>query len=214
MRTRIKFCGCTSARDAQTAVELGVDAVGVIFAAASPRRVPVSTALDIARVVPAFTTLVGVFVAPVAAMVREARAAGYVAQFSGTEDARDCEDMTAGAYIKVFHLAPESGVQLDPAQFEQRAAPYARATWMFDTSVAGTPGGTGRTFDWQIIRTVARRRPVIVSGGLSPANVGTLVRQIRPYGVDVRSGIETGGVKDLEKMRAFVRAVKEADEQA
>jgi phosphoribosylanthranilate isomerase len=214
VRTRIKFCGCTSASDAEAAVGLGVDALGVIFAPASPRYVPASTALEIARVVPAFTTLVGVFVEPAAGQVREALAAGFVAQFSGNEDARDCESMTAGAYIKVFHLAPEGGARLDPVAFERHASPYARATWMFDTSVAGKSGGTGQSFDWELARAVTPRRPVIISGGLTPGNVGACVRQLRPYGVDVRSGIETGGVKDLEKMRAFVRAVKEADEQA
>jgi phosphoribosylanthranilate isomerase len=215
VRTRIKFCGCTSASDARAAVELGVDAVGVIFAASSPRSVSASAALQIARFVPAYTALVGVFVKPAAAHVREAIAAGYVAQFSGAEDAAECESMTAGgSYVKVFHLAPEGGARLDPVAFERHAAPYARATWMFDTSVDGKPGGTGRTFDWDLVRAVAGGRPVIVSGGLTPENVGACIRQLRPYGVDVRSGIETGGVKDLEKMRAFVRAVKEADEQA
>jgi phosphoribosylanthranilate isomerase len=194
---------------------MGVDAVGVIFAASSPRRVAAPAALDIARVVPAYTALVGVFVHPAAAHVREALAAGYRAQFSGDESAGDCEGMTAGsAYVKVFHLAPESGAQLDPVAFEQHAALYTRATWMFDTSVEGKSGGTGRTFAWDLARAVASRRPVIVSGGLTPENVGACIRRLRPYGVDVRSGIETGGVKDLEKMRAFVRAVKEADEQA
>jgi phosphoribosylanthranilate isomerase len=215
VRTRIKFCGCTSPDDARAAVELGVDAVGVIFAASSPRRVSAPTALEIARVVPAFTTLVGVFVHPAAAHVREALAAGYRAQFSGNEPAGDCESMTAGgAYVKVFHLAPEGGARLDPVEFERHAAPYRRATWMFDTSVEGKPGGTGRTFAWDLARAVASRRPVVVSGGLTPDNVRACIRQLRPYGVDVRSGIETGGVRDLEKMRAFVRAVKEADEQA
>jgi phosphoribosylanthranilate isomerase len=214
LRTRIKFCGCTSVRDAQAAIELGVDAVGVIFAPSSPRRVSASTALQIARVAPAFTTLVGVFVQPPAAHVREALAAGYVAQFSGGESAQDCEAVAAGGYIKVFHFDPASAELLDPVEFERRAAPFTHATWMFDTGVAGKSGGTGRTFDWELARAVTRSRPVIVSGGLTPANVGACVRQLRPYGVDVRSGIETDGVKDLDKMRAFVRAVKEADEQA
>ena len=216
MRTRIKFCGCTNPADARAAVELGVDAVGVIFAASSPRHVSASAALEIARAVPAYTTLVGVFVHPAAAHVREALAAGYRPQFSGNESADDCESMTAGsAYVKVFHLAPEDdGGQLDPLEFERHAAPYTRATWMFDTSVEGKPGGTGRTFAWDLARAAASRRPVIVSGGLTPENVGACILRLRPYCVDVRSGIETGGVKDLEKMRAFVRAVKEADEQA
>ncbi|MGD0475069.1 MAG: phosphoribosylanthranilate isomerase [Candidatus Velthaea sp.] len=214
MRTRIKFCGCTSAGDAEAAVGLGVDAIGVIFAPVSPRCVSAPAALEIARAVPALTALVGVFVRPAAAHVREALAAGYLPQFHGDEAASDCEAMTAGPYIKVFHLSPEHGARLDAAEFERQAGRYERATWMFDTTVDGKAGGTGRTFDWELARDIARRHRVIVSGGLTPENVGECVRRLRPYGVDVRSGIETGGVKDVAKMRAFVRAVKEADEQA
>jgi phosphoribosylanthranilate isomerase len=214
VRTRIKFCGCTSPDDAAASVELGVDAVGVIFAPTSPRRVSVRTARTIARRVPAFVALVGVFVEPSTADVREAALEGFLPQYSGDESAAACESAAGGAYIKVFHVAPDAAPPFDAAAFERSAAGYDRATWMFDTVVAGKHGGTGRTFDWEAVRTIARTRPVIISGGLTPANVGACIRQIRPFGVDVRSGIETGGVKDLEKMRAFVRAVKEADEQA
>jgi phosphoribosylanthranilate isomerase len=214
VRTRIKFCGCTSARDADAAVGLGVDAVGVIFAPASPRRVDPETARLIARAVPAFVSLIGVFVEPAASQVHDAVAMGYVPQFSGNEPAWDCEDAAAGPYIKVYHLAPDSPASVDPVAFERFAGAYAHATWMFDTAADGKHGGTGRSFDWERARAIARARPVIVSGGLTPDTVGACVRRLRPYGVDVRSGIETDGVKDLAKMRAFVRAVKEADEEA
>jgi phosphoribosylanthranilate isomerase len=214
VRTRIKFCGCTSARDAQSAVELGVDAVGVIFAAASPRRISVQDAREIAQAVPAFVSLVAVFVEPDAAQVHAALAAGYTPQFSGNESAQACESAVGGPYIKVYHIAPDAGASLDPSEFESATRAYTRATWMLDTAVDGKPGGTGRAFDWDRVRAIARERRVIISGGLTPQNVGDCVARLRPYGVDVRSGIETGAVKDSEKMRAFVRAVREADAQA
>jgi phosphoribosylanthranilate isomerase len=214
VRTRIKFCGCTSARDAEAAVGLGVDAIGVIFADGSPRRVSTQTGATIARAVPTFVTLVGVFVAPSAGEVQEALTAGYTPQFSGNESAQACESVGSGRYIKVFHVAFDADQCLDPAEFEQVARTYTRATWMLDTRVDGKHGGTGRSFDWKLAKALARERRVIISGGLTADNVGACIRALRPYGVDVRSGIETDGVKDPGKMRAFVRAVKEADAQA
>jgi phosphoribosylanthranilate isomerase len=196
------------------ATELGVDAVGVIFAPASPRCVSAQTGREIAQAVPSFVSLVGVFVDPTAAQVDAALAAGYVPQFSGNESAQACESVAAGPYIKVFHVPLNSAAGLDPADFARSADRYAHATWMFDTSVAGKHGGTGRTFDWNLVRAVAGERRIIISGGLTADNVGACIRHLRPYGVDVRSGIETDGAKDSLKMRAFVRAVKEADAQA
>ncbi len=211
MRTRIKFCGCTNVSDAQAAIACGVDAIGVIFALASPRRVSAETARAIASIVPAFVSLIGVFVEPTAAQVAAARAQGYIPQFSGRESAELCESAAAG-YIKVFHLAPQSSA-LDLSEFDAATRAFARATPMLDTAVGGTFGGTGQTFHWEVARPIAAVRPLIVGGGLTPDNVGDCVRKVRPFGVDVRSGIETAGVKDPEKMRAFVRAVKEADAQ-
>jgi phosphoribosylanthranilate isomerase len=210
VHTRIKFCGCTNARDADAAVAAGADALGVIFAPASPRCVSAQTGREIARSFAALVTLVGVFVEPSAGQVGEALAAGYTPQFSGNEPAAACESVAVGPYIKVFHVPP-SGVE--PADVERSAQPYAHATWMLDTAVAGKHGGSGRTFDWNVARAFAGKRRLIISGGLTADNVGACIRQVRPYAVDVRSGIETDGVKDPAKMRAFVRAVKEADAQ-
>lgn len=209
-RTRIKFCGCTSARDAELAIDCGADAVGVIFAEQSPRRVAPDVAHEIAQSVPAFVPLVGVFVDPSSAQVDEALKAGYTPQFSGNELWQTCEAFVAGPYLKVYHIAPESGPPT-AAAFEAWARGYAHATWMFDTTVDGLRGGTGKTFNWDDARRIAGNRRIVISGGLTPENVGECVRRVRPYAVDVRSGIESGGVKDQAKMRAFVRAVKEAD---
>jgi phosphoribosylanthranilate isomerase len=213
VRTRIKFCGCTTPDDASSAVELGVDAVGVIFASASPRCVSLRTARDIAAVVPAFVTLVGVFVDPSVAELESTRALGFVPQLSGEESAAARACAARGRYLKVFHVRPGPGGELDPDEFARRSQRYAGATWMFDTAVDGRAGGTGRSFDWDAVRGVAATRRVVIGGGLTAENVGPCVRAVRPFGVDVRSGIETDGVKDLTKMRAFVRAVKETDAQ-
>jgi phosphoribosylanthranilate isomerase len=215
VRTRIKFCGCTSADDALLALRCGADAIGVIFAEESPRRVSMEIARDIAMHVPAFTTLVGVFVDAPSGLIDEARLAGYLPQFSGAEPASEAEAFAEGPYIKTCRPATGTGAATfaGPKQFEAFARPYEHATWMFETHVPGRAGGTGQTFPWKVARQLAGDRPIIISGGLTPANVGDCVRRVRPYAVDVRSGIETGGVKDPEKMRAFVRAVMEADAQ-
>jgi phosphoribosylanthranilate isomerase len=201
-----------SVADAQLAVAVGVDAVGVIFAAESPRRIALARAREIAAAVPVFTELVAVFVDPTLAEIDGAVSAGFTPQFSGDEPANLTEATKATRYVKVYRVAPDAVP--DPRAFALHAQAFSRATWMFETHVAGRSGGTGITFDWERARELAGERPIIVSGGLTPENVGDCVRRVRPYAVDVRSGIETAGAKDLEKMRAFVRAVKEADAQA
>ncbi len=193
------------------ALRWGADAVGVIFAEESPRMVSLEIAREIATHVPAFTTLVGVFVDAPSALIDEARLAGYLPQFSGGEHASETEAFAPGPYIKTYR--PSGGTDEDRERFERFARAYEHATWMFETHVPGRAGGTGKTFPWELARALAGDRPIIVSGGLTPENVGDCVRRVRPYAVDVRSGIETGGVKDPEKMRAFVRAVMEADAQ-
>jgi len=211
LRTRIKFCGCTSADDALLALRCGADAIGVIFAEESPRLVSMEVARHIATHVPAFTTLVGVFVDAPAGLIDEARLAGYLPQFSGHEPATETEAFADGPYVKTYRVPPEGAA--DAQAFARFAAPYIHATWMFETHVPGRAGGTGIAFPWERARELAGDRPIVVSGGLTPENVGDCVRRVRPYAVDVRSGIETGGVKDPEKMRAFVHAVMEADAQ-
>lgn len=168
---------------------------------------------DIAQALPAFVPLVSVFVEPTSSQIDEALKAGYTPQFSGNELWQTCESFVAGPYLKVYHLPPESGAATSAA-FEAWARGYAHATWMFDTTVDGLRGGTGRTFNWDDARRIAGQRRIVISGGLTPDNVGECVRRVRPFAVDVRSGIESDGVKDEAKMRAFVRAVKEADAEA
>jgi len=209
VRTRVKFCGCTSVSDAERAVDAGADAVGVIFAPESPRCVDLDTGYAIAAALPAFVTRVAVFVEPGAAQVHDLRAAGYLPQFSGNELWQTCEAFAAGPYVKVFHVGAQSAQY--PDAFEAWARGYSNATWMFETAVPGKSGGTGQTFEWEAARRLAGNRRIVISGGLTPENVGDCIRRVRPYAVDVRSGIETDGVKDRTKMDAFMRAVRDAD---
>ncbi len=210
MRTRVKICGCTSAADVALAVDAGADAVGVILAERSERRVGIERFRDIAQSVPALTTLVAVFVDPPASLVDEALHAGAIPQFHGDEPAEACEAFAAGPYLKAFPI--ETQRVYYPDQFAQHARRFEHATWLFDTAGDdGRSGGTGRTFAWEIARRLAGDRRFVVSGGLTPENVGACVRAVHPYAVDVRSGVETNGMKDLEKVRAFVRAVRDAE---
>ena len=210
MRTRVKICGCTGVADAALAVDAGADAVGVILAETSERRVGIETLRHIAEAVPALVTLVAVFIDPPASLVDEALKVGAIPQFHGHEDAEACEAFAGGPYLKAFHV--RDGQPRSRAWFDAFARSYEHATWLFDSARAdGVTGGTGRTFAWEAARELAGDRPFVVSGGLTPANVGDCVRAVRPYAVDVRSGVETNGMKDPQKVRAFVDAVRAAD---
>jgi len=156
-------------------------------------------------------TLVAVFVDPPSSLVDEALKVGAIPQFHGYEPAEACEAFAAGPYLKAYHV--ESGRTYSPVEFEQFARPFEHATWLFDSAGAsGRSGGTGNTFSWEIARELARDRRFVMSGGLTPENVGDCVCAVHPYAVDVRSGVETNGVKDPAKVRAFVDAVHLADD--
>lgn len=210
VRTRVKICGCRSAADVKSAIAAGADAVGVILVEDSPRRVTMEELRDIAATMPALISLVAVFVDPPGPLVDEALKLGATPQFHGNEDAEWCESMAGGPYLKAYHVAESDSLERNA--FETFARPFENATWLFDTARAGgASGGTGRTFAWEKVAALGAERPVVVSGGLTPQNVADCVRAIRPYAVDVSSGVETGGTKDPQKMLAFVRAVREAD---
>jgi phosphoribosylanthranilate isomerase len=151
-----------------------------------------------------------VFVDPPASLVDEALKLGAIPQFHGDEPADVCEAFAAGPYLKVFPMRSDSVTT--PEEFEAFARPFAHATWLFDTAgTDGRSGGTGRTFAWDDVARLRGSHAVVVSGGLTPENVGACVRATRPYAVDVRSGVETDGRKDPRKVRAFVSAVRDAD---
>ena len=182
--------------------------MGVIFAA-SPRKVSLANARAIVQSVPSFVAVVGVMVNPDETFVDDVLALGMVPQFSGDETPAFCADWANGRYVKAIHFV--SGRAYTPADAEAAAARYPDADLLFDSRSGALYGGTGTTFSWPLVEGVARKRRIIVSGGLVPDNVGDAVRGVRPFGVDVRSGVETGNRKDVAKMRAFVRAVREAD---
>ena len=206
----MKICGCTSAADVAIAVDAGADAVGVILAERSERRVSLERFRAIAASVPALVQLVAVFVDPPGALVDEALKHGAIPQFHGDESADVCDAFAAGPYLKAYHV--RAGSAPGRAAFDAFARPFEHATWLFDAAGAdGASGGTGRTFPWELAPELAGARRFVVSGGLTPDNVGECVRIARPYAVDVRSGVETNGRKDPQKVRAFVRAVRESD---
>jgi len=196
----------TSVRDIELAAEAGADAVGIILAE-SPRRVDRSMLRALQRAVPPMVEAVAVLVDPSDADAFAPRELGLTLQFSGNETAKTCEWVARGRpYIKAFHVDESF-----PDGAAAAGAQFANALWMFDTRVDGRYGGTGVAFSWDIVVPTARVRPIVMSGGLTPENVGACIRRVRPYAVDVRSGVETAGSKDFEKMCAFVRAVRTAD---
>jgi phosphoribosylanthranilate isomerase len=206
MSTRIKFCGCMNWADVSLAIDEGADAAGLIFARSS-RQIDWSAAAEIAQRIGTSILPVGVFVNPTLEDVERARwyFPDLVVQLSGDESPEFVRDV-GGSVVKAFHIAPGE----HPKDLDARCAAYA-ALPLFDTKIAGEWGGTGKTFDWSVLKAIAHIRPIAIAGGLTSENVGECVRMVRPAWVDVRSGIEIGGRKDAEKMRRFVAAVRESD---
>jgi phosphoribosylanthranilate isomerase len=207
-RTRVKICGCQSAAEVVQAVEAGVDAIGLIFAP-SPRHVSLEQAAAAAAAAPASVTVVGVFVDPSEAELEHAHSLlpGLIPQFSGSESPNLCRHLRV-PYLKVIsvsHQDPESSERL-----RADLALFPEALPVFETA-STQRGGSGRTFDWSLVSALTALRRSVISGGLNPANVGDCVRLLRPYAVDVRSGVESGTSKDPAKLRAFIQAVRSAD---
>ncbi|MHB8667371.1 MAG: phosphoribosylanthranilate isomerase [Burkholderiales bacterium] len=202
MRTRIKICGLTRADDARAAAELGADAIGLVFYAPSPRSVDAKQAQAIIAAIPPFVTVVGLFVDPARDQV-EAVLRGCslgLLQFHGDETPDFCRSFGL-PYIKAARV----GGGADLVQYLSRY--HAAQGWLLDAYHDRLYGGTGQTFDWKLIpRDLAK--PVILSGGLTPDNVGAALRQVRPWAVDVSSGVESGnGIKDAAKIAAFIAGV-------
>jgi phosphoribosylanthranilate isomerase len=199
----IKFCGCESWSDVAFAIEAGADAFGMIFAP-SPRRISIEAANEIARRTLSIEP-VAVFVNPDDALVAQVRALFPAArlQFSGDEPP-DFVSRYGDRAIKAIHVDPHATL------LAERAARFAQATLLLDSRQDGLAGGTGTSFPWEHAIPIARERQLVVAGGLTPENVAECVARVRPYGVDVRSGIESDDRKDLERMVAFVQAVRNA----
>lgn len=204
-RTRIKICGITRAIDLDAALGAGVDAVGFVFYPPSPRALSLELAAALARRVPPFVTRVGLFVNAEPSSVRETLAAVPVdlLQFHGEEDAKYCEQFGL-PYLKAARVRP----QLDLLEFA-RAYPTAQGL-LLDAWVEAY-GGIGQSFDWSLIPQELPL-PLVLSGGLHARNVAEAVTKIRPWAVDVSSGVEVAkGIKDAEKIAAFVAVVRTAN---
>lgn len=205
MRTRVKICGFTRVEDALAAARLGVDAIGLVFYSQSPRNVSIARAGAITRALPAFVSVVGLFVDAEPDWVRDVLAEVNIdcLQFHGDESPEDCR-LYAKPYIKAIRMQP--GVDLDDIQTQYADA----AGLLLDAYHPGVQGGSGSGFDWELI-TGKLSLPLILAGGLSPENAALAVQQVRPYALDVSSGVEAGkGVKDAEKMAAFIRKINQA----
>lgn len=197
---RVKICGITNEADALAAVAAGADALGFIFYEHSPRYSPPERVLQIVSALPPFITTVGVFVNEAANRVNEiVRMCGLSAtQLHGDESPEYCTTIN-GARIKAFRV--------QDASWRDAAAAYPAQAVLLDAYASDKYGGTGRTFDWDLVSESPL--PVILSGGLSPENVSEAIRQARPYAVDTSSGVEREpGRKDHDRVRAFVETVR------
>ncbi len=211
--TKVKICGLTRPEDALAAVELGAWALGMVMWKRSPRYCAPEQAAAIAHVAHRKAELVGVFVdAPLDEVARLADAASLsIVQLHGDEGPQYCDEAarrTGCAVIKAMRVRDGSSIQ-ELRQF--RDIDYR----MVDTYQAGVPGGTGETFDWSVLTELDRRIPLILSGGLGPENVAEAIAAVRPYAVDVASGVEhEPGVKDHALVRKLIERVRDADKVA
>lgn len=207
MRTRVKMCGMTRPADVEQACELGVDAIGIVLFAGSPRCVEAPRARELAAACPPFVDVVALFQDPAKEAVEYALdeiSIDYL-QFHGDEPEQFCSSFSL-PYIKAIPMGDDNG----HARMIDAFAASADAL-LFDSHRRGAGGGTGRRFDWQKI-PAAVPMPVILAGGLTPANVGDSIAQVKPFAVDVSSGIETDkGIKDRALMHDFMQAVHCAD---
>lgn len=203
---RVKICGIRTPAEAQAAAEAGADAIGLIFAP-SRRQIDAAVARSIAGALPPFVSRVGVVVNEplerLRALVDGVRLDAV--QLHGDETPDYCAAVR-DLGVTVIKAVPVAG-PLDVDRL--RALPVAAV--LLDTHRPGQRGGTGEAFDWRYARPVAAVMPVILSGGLTPDNVGAGIAAVRPYGVDVSSGVETGDRKDPAKIRAFIAAARSAD---
>ena len=205
MRTRIKICGITRTEDARAAAQAGADAIGLVLYPSSPRYLSVERAVEIRDALPPFVQTVALFVNPDAAQVAQVigRVHPAMLQFHGDETPEFCAQFGL-PFVKACRVRP--GV--DALEYLR---PFSRAAaWLFDSFVPEY-GGVGESFDWSLV-PAERAKPLILSGGLERGNVTRAIRAVRPWGVDVSSGVESAkGIKDAAKMAAFIAEVRNAD---
>lgn len=205
--TRVKICGITDPDDARDAVEVGADAVGLNFYERSPRFVSSAQASKIIEALPAFVSVVGVFVNHPNPQGLEDLALSlglHAVQLHGNESPDYCSMIQRVKVIKAFRV---------DSNFKAEALKnYSTTMFLLDSGTGAQFGGTGKVFDWNQARGANTFGWIVLAGGLTPENVGQAVVQLRPFGVDVSSGVESApGKKDYEKMRRFIETVRKAD---
>ncbi|HXZ93186.1 MAG TPA: phosphoribosylanthranilate isomerase [Burkholderiales bacterium] len=205
MRTRVKICGITRAADARAAAQAGADAIGLVFYPPSPRYLSLDQARALRRALPPFVSSIALFVNPSTEEVQRVleTVRPEALQFHGEETPEFCERFGV-PYLKACRVRP--GVDL-----LEYLRPYSGASgWLADAYVEAY-GGTGTSFDWSVVPQ-QRPLPLVLSGGLTCDNVGDAIRIVRPWGVDVSSGVESAkGIKDAGKIAAFIEEVRNAD---
>lgn len=201
--TRVKICGITRVEDVEAAAQYGANAIGLVFYASSPRCVSIAQAVKLLAALPPFITSVGLFVNADVDFVREVLAAVKldVLQFHGDESPQYCGQFYM-PYLKAIRVHPEVNLLQCASDF------CAAQGLLLDAYVAGVQGGTGESFDWTLIPEKLPL-PVILSGGLNGQNVTRAITQVRPYAVDVSSGVEASkGIKDAAKIAQFMQEVR------
>ncbi|MFT4577742.1 MAG: phosphoribosylanthranilate isomerase [Nitrospinales bacterium] len=201
-QVKVKVCGMTSLKDALVAVEEGADAVGFIFYKKSPRSVTMKTVREIILELPPFVDTVGVFVDETVEQIN--KIADYcnldIIQLHGDESPTFCKKIRRRV-IKAFRVKDMQSVK--------KLSSFQVSGFLLDTFSKNLHGGTGKVFDWNLALPAKKIGPVIMAGGLTPNNVQQAIRQVRPYGVDVCSGVESEpGIKDHKKVRAFLKNAK------
>ncbi len=212
-KIQIKICGLSDVAAARAAAEAGADLLGLVLATSRRQVFPEQARkiCDAVRALSTTTKLVGVFVdRPVKVINQLAAAIGLdYAQLSGDEDGDYCRKIEK-PLIKTIHISDNTKAEDIVAEIAGGLT-YARFIPLLDTRIGQAYGGSGVTFDWELAKAVAVKYDIIVAGGLNPENVGELVRQVKPWGVDVSSGVETGGRKDITKIRKFIETVRKQD---
>lgn len=206
MRTRVKICGFTRVEDAVFAARLGVDAIGLVFYPPSPRHVEINLAIEIVNALPAFVSVVALFVDEQETVIRKILQLVPVdcLQFHGDEPPEACR-IYGKRYIKAVRMQEDTDVPALVKRYDDADG------LLLDAYHPSAKGGTGSQFDWALIPRQCQL-PVILAGGLDAMNAKLAVEQLRPYALDVSSGVEAGkGIKDKEKMAAFIRAVHQGD---
>jgi phosphoribosylanthranilate isomerase len=205
LRTRVKICGITRAEDANTAVQHGADAIGLVFVEASPRHVDIAEAQAAIRSLPPFISVVGLFVDADPSYIERVLQEVHLdmLQFHGDESPEECQRY-ARPYMKAIRVRSDTNLL-------QYALDYQRASaLLLDAHVEGVAGGTGQRFDWTLI-PAGLPMPIVLAGGLNAENVADAIKQVRPYAVDVSGGVESQkGIKDAGKIAAFMRGVTDA----